>query len=130
MNAPVPTFSLPPCPACSSLVSLDRPFWKFAHNTSAKRKRNCYSWTGCKHSDEVAVEGKFYDDPEEWSLVEDAWAERARQLFADRTEGWTKPATEGLRRALDDKAFLVGAVAELPFSPDPPAQQKRHEPNE
>ncbi len=126
-NDPQPTFSLPPCPACSNAISLERPFWRYAHNVSHRDGRNTYTLTGCKHAGEVFDPAKFTADPEVWALVEDSWGEHVARLFAVKTEGWKPNAVESFRRALSDKAFLPGAVAELQLSPAHPAQQ---EPNE
>lgn len=115
-----PSFQLPPCPVCSSLVALVRPFWKLARSTTAARKRSCYMWMGCAHALGVVDGAKIRDDPDDWGFCEDAWTEEARQLFAARTEGWTPHAVSGFRRALDDRAFLPGATEAIKFSePDP-----------
>ncbi len=110
MPSAAPSFRLPPCPVCSNLLVLDRPIWRFAHNTSRKLGTNAYIFSGCKHSAEVGSPDKIRSDPDEWALIEDAWAARAEQLFAAKTEGWKPEQADNFRRALSDKIQLPKEV--------------------
>lgn len=119
-----PAFQLPACPVCSSLVRLDRPFWKLAKNSSIHRRCNCWTFVGCEHSAEVAPTGKVYDDLEIIELVEGAWVERCAELFAARVAGWPTTQVEKFKKVLEDRAFVPGQTLPLNFTPEGPAQQE------
>lgn len=111
MNAS-PTFTLPPCPLCSSVIVLERPYWRFCHNTSATRSSPCYIFTGCLHANKVG-KLKVRGDPEEWALVEEDWERQAAAMLAERIAHWSEPAKAGFLRALADRPFMPGAVEQL-----------------
>jgi hypothetical protein len=95
-------------------MSLERPFWKFARNTSLTRRRNCYTFSGCSHA--VVVAGtKVYDDAEEIALVEETWTADCERMFEARTEHWTPQAVAGFRRALADRAEFQGVTERMEF---------------
>lgn len=113
MTDALPTFLLPACPRCSSRASgvrgLECPFWKYAHNTSAKRGRRCYFFVGCRHAREVCAEGKIVDGPQEWNAVEAAWAARREALFTEQTGHWAEAEREAFRLVLEARPFLPGS---------------------
>lgn len=127
MNTPAPTFHLPACPLCSNLHHDERPFWRFAHNTSRKRGTNCYALSGCEHAVEVNAD-KIRGEPAEWALVEDAWAEFVERAFDSRTEGMPAGARRAFRDLIDGRSRLPGATDPLPLSPEVPAQQQQQQP--
>lgn len=124
-----PTFSLPPCPACSSLAVQERPFWRYAHNTSRARGRSCYTLTGCAHAAEVSAPSKIRDDPEEWAIVEGAWGDLAERLLAERTARWTEAERARFQAALADRAESAPKEEPSNLTPEEPAQEQ-HEPHE
>ena len=139
MNAP--TFILPACPLCSTIVEPARPSWRNAANTSEKRGSPCFIFVGCKHALEIGEPFAIHDGPEAWGIVEDAWTERARQLFEARTETWTPEARDRLRRELqsgfDIAAKKTENETEAGGNSDRPAESggklppaTNHEPNE
>ena len=122
-----PTFQLPACPACSSILALERPMWKLARRTTAARRVQCWGLVGCSHAAEVSKPGTIYDDLELVELVESAWAARVVDLFAAKTARWPAHAAEAFGRALADRPGFKGLTIPLCFPPAPPAQQ---EPND
>ena len=100
MNSP--NFILPACPLCSSILVVHRPVWHYCSNTSARRKRNCYIFSGCSHAVSDTDFTRIQDDPESWQVTEAAWTHTAGQLFTARTERWTEPQRDRFRRALEE----------------------------
>lgn len=113
-----PAFILPPCPVCSSILTTERPIWRYARHTSAARKVSCFIWTGCVHAAQVASYAAFVSDPVDWERIQQAWADLAAKLFTERTASWTDAARDRFRRAISDRPELhiVGQQA-LPLSP-------------
>jgi hypothetical protein len=95
-----PSFLLPACPTCSTIVSVDRPFWRVARNVSKARGRDVFHIIGCAHAKESFGETKLYDDPETIELVEEVWTARAEELFAVKVERWGPSAIDAFRREL------------------------------
>ncbi len=110
-----PSFSLPPCPLCSSRLMLERPAWHYASNTSARRKVKCYFFTGCKHAAEVSPPATLHDGG--FAELEARWAAKAQQLFTQQTAQWKDHEREVWRAKLADSAFLPGTTATLNFTP-------------
>lgn len=117
-----PSFSLVPCPQCSTRLGLERPMWRYAANTSATRKQRCYFFTGCKHAAEVIAPTALHCSQQEWTAVQAAWEAKVAQLFTHQTERWSAEQRESWRKVLADKASIVGATERLELSPDNPAQ--------
>lgn len=115
MSSPVPTFGLRGCPRCSSRAGgLTAPQWKYAHNTSRQRERNCYFWVpGCRHAEGFSDPNRIYDDPAEWAKVEKAWAERNAQLF----EEMTLSQREQWRAMIESRHYVAGTTREMDLSP-------------
>jgi hypothetical protein len=114
-----PTFRLPACPACSTVLTVERPFWRLAaHSTRARTDggKN-YICSGCKHAMETFGAGRIYTDPEVISLVEEAWADKVAMLFEDRTQGWPVNMIDKFRRELGDKLTIPGTTDPLPLTP-------------
>lgn len=118
------TFSLPPCPRCSTTAVLHRPVWRFAHNTSAKRGRDTYAFVGCNHAAAIADPTKLRDDPDEIATVEDTWSEFCKTEFEAITATWTSHARAGFARALADRASFPGVTMTLDLAPGEPAQRQ------
>ncbi len=112
-----PSSTLPACPLCSSIVVAERPFWRRASNTTAKRGRSCYILQGCRHAVGTREVGLIRDDPEEWKLVEENWAAEAEKLFSFKTANWTDIQRDKFKRAIEDKFQLPGATDALPLEP-------------
>ena len=112
-----PTFLLPSCPICSTVMATIRPVWHRATNTSAARKRNCYILMGCSHAVGTKEVGLIREDPEEWKIVEENWAAEAEKLFAFKTASWNDAQRDRFRRAIEDKHTLPGATDALPLEP-------------
>lgn len=112
-----PTFMLTPCPMCSSLLTLERPFWREATHSTATRKKACFILMGCNHAVPPEKSAKIRDDPDEWALVEEDWNREAAALLAARTEGWQPFAVERFCREL-------GMPMPEISQPDQPAQQQ------
>ncbi len=127
---PRPTITLPACPACSNRFYLFRPRWHLARNLSEKTGRDHFGWVACPHAQEVAKLGKFFADPEEWGLVEDAWKERAKLLLATKTASWTEAQRREFVRVLEDRHELAGATEPLPFTPAPPVNENNETKND
>ena len=123
MNA-TPSFYLPACPMCSSLITLERPFWKSARLTTHRTGNPTYMFSGCKHAVDATNRPKLRDDPAEWSDVESEWATRAIKLFEDRTERWSTEAKAAFRHALDDRPFAVRPEPKYSQPETPAAQQQ------
>jgi hypothetical protein len=122
------SFQLRPCPICSSITTLERPFWKAARHVQASTGRECYHWIGCQHAAEIIKDArKLYEDPEEIGLVEAAWDHAADALFEIRTKGWSVAAIDRFRRELSGKHHIPGTTAELPLdlTPAPPDNQTK-----
>jgi len=117
-----PTFQLAACPACSSLVAIDRPFWRLARNTSAARHARVWSVSGCEHAVEVFGLGKLYDDQEIATLAEEAWTARVDQLFAVKVERWPELAVDKFKRELAGRNHLRGMTERLEFGSSSPAE--------
>lgn len=116
-----PTFLLPACPLCSHRGMTDRPIWRFASNTSAKRGKKSYFFSGCRHATESAHPTTIWDDPADWSRIEADWQARTEKLFAGHTATWTEPQRVTFRRMLGDRSFLPGTTERIEFTPDSPA---------
>ena len=110
-----PSFTLEPCPVCSNVHHIDRPFWKFARHTSLAKRRNTYKWFGCQHASDVIERDKLRDDPDDWAMCEDAWNAAAAQLFDAHTAGWTEKARDAYRHTLRDRPKFPGAIEQLNF---------------
>lgn len=122
-----PTFTLPACPMCSSLVTLERPYWRSAKNTSAARGHPCYILVGCAHAVPEEQKEKIRDKEDEIALVEENWALESAALLEARIEGWSVVAQERFRREMrSETAALPGVSSPLNLTPEPPAQ--RNEP--
>lgn len=122
-----PTFTLAACPMCSSIMTLERPFWRSAKNTSAARGRPCYILVGCAHAVPPGKAEKIRDNEEEIALVEENWTLEAAALLEARIEGWSPAAQDRFRRELlCETSHLPGATSPLNLTPEPPAQ--RNEP--
>lgn len=115
MSSPVPTFGLRGCPRCSSRAGgITNPTWKFAHNTSAKRERNCYFWVpGCRHAEGFSDPARIYDDPAEWAKVEGAWLERSAQLFEEMTAKMTLSQRDQWRALIESRHYVAGTTREM-----------------
>lgn len=117
-----PTFRLPACPACSTVVSVERPFWRLAAHSTRARKDGGKSWiaTGCKHAAATFTAGKIYDDIEVIRMVEEVWAAEAAVLFEERVKGWPAVTVDKFRRELGDKTTIIGATDSLDLKPGAP----------
>lgn len=115
----VPTFTLLGCPRCSSHEGgLTAPLWKFAHNTSAKRKRNCYFWVeGCGHARGFSDPKAIYDEPAEWARIEAAWKAKAEAMFTEQTATWSAAQRERWRAMLESSHYVTGTTKELELKP-------------
>lgn len=113
-----PTFNLAACPRCSSFAGgLYQPFWKYAHNTSARRGRNCYFWVAaCRHAAQVASADQIHDEPVGWATIEAAWKSQADTLFQEMTAAWSPAQRERWRAMLESRSNLPGATAPLNLS--------------
>ena len=111
MNSP--SFSLPPCPACSSTLATYRPQWKLCRHTSNKSGKPTFALIGCRHAAEVSPPTKFRDDPAVWEVIEDTWAETVKRLFAEKTADWPQREVERFQRILDADTALPGTIKEL-----------------
>ena len=109
-----PTFLLPPCPACSSIHALVRPVWHYDKMTSKKRGRDTYSLTGCRHA-EACDRSKFHDDPEEWKIVEAAWADACGNLCDVKTRDWPEDRRREFERKLEERMELPNVTLPLPL---------------
>lgn len=118
-----PSFFLPACGMCSHVGSPVRPMWRVAHRTTERRKTLCYFFIGCPHSEEVADSKTIRSDPKEWAEIEAKWAARAKELFTQRTKGWSATATDRFRMALEAKSTLPGAT--IPLDLDLGSEPKR-----
>lgn len=111
-----PSFLLPPCPACSTHSTVERPFWKMARHTTRSSGRQTWALVGCAHVAEVSPPGKLHDDPELIALVEDAWSHHAHGLFDEKVAGWSAKARDDFRRNLNGRAPLApGDAGALEF---------------
>lgn len=119
-----PTFLLPACPLCSTILTIEHPFWRFASNTSAQRKQKCYIFCGCVHAVGDNPADQIQETPEEWALTEELWAAEAAALFEARTEGWTASAVDRFRRELTSAHALPGATDPLPLTEDTSSEPK------
>jgi hypothetical protein len=128
MNAP--SFSLPPCPACSSTLAIYRPVWRLCRHTTKKTGKPTYTLVGCEHSALVSAPVKFRDEPEVWALVEDAWAEACRHMFELKTARWPQREVERFRRVLDADTALPGTIKELNLTPADPAHEQHEQTKE
>lgn len=127
MSSFEPSFRLPACPACSTMASLERPYWRLAANVTRARGVKCYTGVGCRHAAEIFTPGKIWDDSEIMQLVEESWAARVEKLFSEKTNGWPVLQIDRFRRELGDRTTLRGATEslELTFPPDLPAQPNK-----
>jgi hypothetical protein len=117
----MPTFNLPPCPVCSTISSIERPFWKNARHTAKRTGVNAYQLIGCSHAMQVLKDQwKLYSDADEIELVEGAWQHLAEQLFDDKVRTWPVLSIEKFRRELNGDHFLPGVTAALPLQFDEP----------
>ena len=112
-----PSQYLPACPLCSNILVAERPFWRRASNTSAKRGKHCFILQGCAHAVGTREVGLIREDPEEWKIVEETWQAEAEKLFAFKTASWTDAQRDRFRRAIEDKHTLPGATDALPLEP-------------
>lgn len=110
-----PTWRLPACPVCSSIVTVERPIWRLARHHSRHEGRKFYTFTGCKHAGEISTPGHHYDDPELIACVEDAWERRVAQLFEAKVKGWSAKAIDDFRRNLNDQHSIPGTTEEFKF---------------
>ena len=125
MNAP--SFSLPPCPACSSTLAVYRPIWRLCRHTTKKTGRPTFALVGCRHVAEVCPQNKFRDDPAVWAVIEDAWNETANRLFAEKTAAWPVREVERFRRVLDADTALPGTIKELILTPAEPVHEQHQQ---
>ncbi len=125
-----PTYNLPPCPVCSTKKFVQRPCWKFAHNTSAARKKNVYSLAGCTHVAGAVNVDKLRDDPDDWALIEEQWQIAALALFEEKTLRWDPESREAFRIILEEREKLpdppqpFALTAEIQLQPEPNEQTK------
>lgn len=108
-----PSFRLPACPACSSVVNAERPIWRLARNLSIAKGVKHWTLSGCKHAAEVAKPEKIHSDPDEIALVEEAWKHATEAMFEAKTAGWPVLQVEKFRRELDDENTLPGSTGRL-----------------
>lgn len=87
--------------------------------TSIARGKNVYAFNGCKHAIKVAGGFRPLDAVEGWRETEMLWELESEKLFKERTATWKTHEAEAFARALLDSPFIPGAIAELPFAPDP-----------
>jgi hypothetical protein len=133
---------------CSTLTYGESPLWKYAHNTSRARGRNCYFFVGCAHAKEVFPPATVVDEARDFATIENAWALRCEELFKAKTdakpwdearkaewlknnpgqrlpiiaEGWTDVQRANFKRALDGRYSLPGATEPLDFGEKEPAK--------
>jgi hypothetical protein len=118
----MPSFQLPPCPACSTISSIERPFWKLARHTAARDHRKAYQMIGCAHVQQVTKDpSRLYSDEVEIELMEDAWQHVADQLFEAKVAAWPVVSIERFRRELEGRQFLPGTTDSLPLDFEAPA---------
>ncbi len=116
MNA-APSFTLPACPICSSILLVERPFWRSARMVTHATGKPHFVLTGCEHAMPPGRPPMIYGDPEEWAFAEENWATVAAALLADRVASWEPAAVERFCREIGD------AVPKL-SPPEAPAKQK------
>lgn len=109
-----PSFTLPACAYCSSLVRAERPYWAAARHTTAKRGKTCFILIGCKHAVPSEQVGMIREAPEECAIVEDTWEREAEVLFARYTEKWTESARERYRKEIG-----AAKTSHVPISSEP-----------
>jgi hypothetical protein len=110
-----PTFSLAACPRCSSFSGgLQQPFWRYAHNTSARRKLNCYLWLGgCRHAEAIAPAAQIYDEPDEWAKIEALWNMTAVTMFNEMTATWSPILRDRWLALLESRSYVEGTTREM-----------------
>ncbi len=115
-----PNFYLSACPHCSSFGDTIRPRWVYARNTSERRGKPCYIFSGCEHAQPagaIAVSFPVRDEPDEWARVEKNWERFASEELAKKLATMTTLAADRFRRALANASALPGATDALPLEP-------------
>lgn len=98
-----PTFIFPACPECSSIHSLEAPFWRLCRSVSKRDDQSTYSLIGCVHAESLEAI-KFLANPQDWGRVELAWEGAVARLFDRKTADWTPERKEQFAEALKGKA--------------------------
>lgn len=112
-----PTFTLPPCPACSNILAVNRPYWHHCRNTSKRDGHDIYVLSGCEHAWACGGSGTFHHDGTAFAKVEGDWLELIGLLFEFKMQGWPEDRIEIFRRRLEDRVTvtLPGATIAMDF---------------
>lgn len=105
-----------PCPMCSNVKVLSRPYWHYCRHASKRHGKDLFAWQGCKHA-ALASSSKMRSEPEEWALVQDEWERMAEQLFEEYTADWPKEAKASYRNQLAELCSRQGQQMELGDTP-------------
>lgn len=105
---------LPACPLCSTISTIERPYWRFARHQSAASGVDHFLINGCNHVREV-IPPKAYADGDEIQFVEGLWAHAAGEIFeiVVRTRKLSPKAADDFRRHLDGRNTIAGLAQQL-----------------